>query len=104
MFGGLDAGNYQVGFSNLPAGFTLTTKDAGTNDAKDSDGNPLGSAVAGNTATTGTSYTGLVSLAQGEDKLTVDLGIVPPANTNSLGGDVWKDSNNDGNQTPENNP
>ncbi len=100
MFGGLDAGNYQVGFSNIPAGFTLTTKDAGADDAKDSDGNPLGAAVAGNTATAGTSYTGLLSLAQGEDKLTIDLGIVPPANTNSLGGDVWKDSNNDGNQTP----
>jgi SdrD B-like domain len=99
MFGGLDAGNYQVGFSNLPAGFTLTTKDAGTDDAKDSDGNPLGSGVAGNTATAGTSYTGLVSLAQGEDNLTVDLGIVPPANTNSLGGDVWRDVNNDGVQT-----
>jgi hypothetical protein len=99
MFGGLDAGNYQVGFSTLPAGFTLTTKDAGTDDAKDSDGNPLGSGMAGNTATAGTSYTGLISLAQGEDNLTVDLGIVPPANTNSLGGDVWRDSNNDGVQT-----
>jgi hypothetical protein len=100
MFGGLDAGNYQVGFSNLPAAFTLTTKDAGADDAKDSDGNPLGSGVAGNTAATGTSYTGLVSLAQGEDNLTIDLGIVPPANTNSLGGDVWADKNNDGVQTP----
>ncbi len=99
MFGGLDAGTYQVGFSNLPAGFTLTTKDAGTDDAKDSDGNPLNTSIAGNTATAGTSYTGLVNLALGEDNLTVDLGIVPPANTNTLGGDVWADKNNDGNQT-----
>ncbi|MBL0146815.1 MAG: carboxypeptidase regulatory-like domain-containing protein [Chitinophagaceae bacterium] len=104
LFGGLDAGNYQVGFSNLPAGFTLTTKDAGTDDAKDSDGNGLGLGVSGNTATAGTAYTGFISLAQGEDNLTVDLGIVPPANTNSLGGDVWKDSNNDGNQTPGEQP
>jgi protocatechuate 3,4-dioxygenase beta subunit len=99
LFGGLDAGAYQVGFSNLPANFTLTTKDAGADDAKDSDGNPLGASANGNTAAAGTSYTNLISLAQGEDNLTVDLGIVPPANTNSLGGDVWKDSNNDGVQT-----
>jgi SdrD B-like domain len=104
MFGGLDAGMYQVGFSTLPAGFTLTTKDAGTDDAKDSDGNGLGLGVSGNTPAAGTSYTGFINLAQGEDNLTVDLGIVPPANTNSLGGDVWKDSNNDGVQTPGEQP
>ncbi|MDZ4808163.1 MAG: SdrD B-like domain-containing protein [Bacteroidota bacterium] len=104
MFGGLDAGNYQVGFSGLQAGYTIAAKDAGADDAKDSDGNPLGSSVAGNTATAGTSYTGLFSLTQGEDNLTLDLGIVPPANTNSLGGDVWVDKNNDGVQSPSEPP
>jgi hypothetical protein len=102
LFTGLDAGNYQVGFSTLPAGFTLTTKDvAGSNETNDSDGNPLNTAVSGNPATAGKTYTNLVSLAQGEDKLTVDLGIVAPANTNTLGGTVWFDTNSDGEQAGE---
>ncbi len=97
IFKGLNAGNYQVGFSNLPAGFTLTTKNAATiSDAENSDGNTLGAAISGNTAVAGKTYTDLVSLAQGEDKLTVDLGIVPPANTNTLGDIVWFDTNKNG--------
>jgi protocatechuate 3,4-dioxygenase beta subunit len=99
IFKGLNAGNYQVGFSNLPAGFTLTTTDAsGVADAEDSDGNALNTAVAGNPAVIGKSYTGLVALAQGEDNLTVDLGIVPAVNTNTLGDKVWFDTNKNGTQ------
>jgi len=99
MFGGLDAGNYQVGFSALPAGFTLASQDLGGDDTRDSDGFPLGTAVNGNTATAGTSYTSIITLAPGEDNLTRDLGIVPPANTNTLGDYVWFDQNTDGLQT-----
>jgi hypothetical protein len=102
LFTDLNKGNYQVAFSSLPSGFTLSTKSTtlnGGTDINDSDGNPLGDAVNNNTATPGKSYTNLIPLAQGEDKLTVDLGIVPPANTNTLGNFVWFDINNDGLQT-----
>ncbi len=101
MFGGLGSGNYQVGFT-LPAAlstYTLSAKDAGSSDALDSDGNPKNTSVAGNTAGAQTSYTALVALASGEDKLTVDLGIVPPAATNTLGGTAWFDTDSDGTQT-----
>jgi hypothetical protein len=101
MFDGLNAGSYQVGFT-LPAAlstYTLSTKDAGTSDALDSDGNPKNTSVSGNTAGAQTSYTNLVALALGEDKLTVDLGIVPPAATNTLGGTAWFDTDSDGTQT-----
>ncbi len=101
MFGGLSSGSYQVGFT-LPAtlsAYTLSIKDAGSDDALDSDGNPKNTSVAGNTAGAQTSYTALVVLAEGEDKLTVDLGIVPPALTNTLGGTAWFDTDTDGLQT-----
>jgi SdrD B-like domain/Secretion system C-terminal sorting domain len=101
IFDNLDAGVYQVGFSNLPAGYTLTTKDVGTNDELDSDGNPLNTAVAGNPAVAGSSFTGLISLGQGEDNLSVDLGLTPPANTNTLGNKVWFDVNANGLQDSE---
>ena len=97
LFAGLNTGTYQVGFSNLPASYTLTIKDAaGISDDEDSDGNPVNTAVNGNPAVAGKSYTDLISLAQGEDNLSVDLGLVTPANTNSLGNFVWFDANNNG--------
>ncbi len=99
IFSNLDAGNYQVGFSMLPTGYTLSGKDLGADDTKDSDGNILGAAVSGNTAISGKTYSNLVSIAQGEDNLTVDLGIVPPTNTNSIGGNAWFDSNGNGLKT-----
>jgi SdrD B-like domain/Secretion system C-terminal sorting domain len=92
IFDNLDAGSYQVGFSTLPAGYTLVTKDAGTDDNIDSDGNPLNTSVAGNTAAAGTSFTALIPLSQGEDNLSVDLGLTPPAGTNTLGNKVWWDN------------
>jgi hypothetical protein len=101
MFGGLNAGSYQVGFT-LPAAlstYTLSTKDAGSSDALDSDGNPKNISVSGNTAGAQISYTNLIPLALGEDKLTVDLGIVPPAATNTLGGTAWFDTDANGTQT-----
>ncbi len=97
LFAGLSAGTYQVGFSNLPASYTLTVKDAaGISDDEDSDGNPVNTAVSGNPAVAGKSYTDLISLAQGEDNLSVDLGLATPANTNSLGNFVWFDANSNG--------
>jgi protocatechuate 3,4-dioxygenase beta subunit len=86
IFTGLPAGNYAVEFSNLPAGYNASPKDAGTNDAVDSDGNPIVS---------GKSTTGVVALAAGEENLTVDLGINKP-NVNSVGNYVWIDANSNG--------
>jgi hypothetical protein len=98
MFTNLAEGSYQVGF-NLPAAlstYTLTTKDTGADDAIDSDGNPKNTSVSGNTAAAQTSFTGLIALATGEDNTTVDVGIVPPANTNTIGNKVWWDQNASG--------
>jgi SdrD B-like domain/Secretion system C-terminal sorting domain len=99
-FGNLDEGEYQVVFGaatlidgGFPTGTTLSTKDVGANDAIDSDGNTLGTAAAGNTLTpTGRSFTDMVVLAQGENKATVDQGIIPAANTNTLGDVVFWDN------------
>jgi SdrD B-like domain/Secretion system C-terminal sorting domain len=97
LFAGLNAGSYQVGFSNLPGSYTLTVKDAaGISDDEDSDGNAVNTAVNGNPAVAGKSYTDLISLAQGEDNLSVDLGLITPANTNTLGDFVWFDANSNG--------
>ncbi len=101
MFDGLNAGSYQAGFA-LPAPlstYTLSAKDAGTSDALDSDGNAKNTSISGNVAGAQISYTNLIALAQGEDKLTVDLGIVPPAATNTLGGTAWFDTDANGTQT-----
>jgi len=87
MFTGLSAGNYKVKFSNLPSGYTLTTTDVGSDDAVDSDGGTLSS---------GASTTGTYALAQGEDNLTVDLGIKPANAKNALGNYVWFDADSDG--------
>jgi len=97
LFAGLNAGTYQVGFSNLPGSYGLTVKDAaGISDDEDSDGNAVNTAVSGNPAVAGKSYTDLINLAQGEDNLSVDLGLTTPANTNSLGNFVWFDANSNG--------
>jgi protocatechuate 3,4-dioxygenase beta subunit len=86
MFSNLDAGSYRVQFSTLPAGYVASPQNAGTNDAVDSDGGTISG---------GTSTTGVYSLAQGEDNLTVDLGINNPAR-NTIGDRVWLDVNSNG--------
>jgi protocatechuate 3,4-dioxygenase beta subunit len=89
-FNNLADGNYSVGFTNLPTGYTFTKKDAGTSDATDSD--PNGS---GRTAT--------ASVTAGAFNPIVDGGIVKGNGTNataSLGDRVWDDVNNDGIQDP----
>lgn len=92
LFGGLSAGQYKVEFSNLPVGFVISPKDQGANDLLDSDGDNAGITITGIT----TSTTGVYSLAIGEDILSVDLGIIPPTATNSLGDFVWLDVNTNG--------
>lgn len=90
VFTGLPAGDYIVGFTNLPVGFTITSKDAnaqGIEGETNSDVN------------TATNKTDVISLALGQDKMSVDMGIVPPAGTAALGDLVWFDLNNDGIQT-----
>jgi SdrD B-like domain/Secretion system C-terminal sorting domain len=88
IFTGLDAGTYRVQFSNLPTGYNVSAQNSGANDAIDSDGgNPVG----------GVSTTGNYTLAQGEDNLTVDLGINKnnPAR-GSISDKVWFDIDGDG--------
>lgn len=92
IFTGLPAGNYAVQFSNLPGTYTVTTSNAGIDDGLDSDGGAVGTGG----APAGASRTGVYNLAAGEDNLSVDLGLVPPANTNTLGNYVWFDRNSDG--------
>lgn len=87
IFTGLDAATYVVGFTNIPVGFNITTKDVdaqGINGELNSDVN------------IGTQKTDGIALGTGEDKLSVDMGIVPPVGTAALGNFVWFDLNNDG--------
>ncbi|SMX50696.1 Serine-aspartate repeat-containing protein F precursor [Maliponia aquimaris] len=79
LFEDLEAGDYKVTFSDLPAGYVFTTLDAGPDDAIDSD-----AGAGGMTAT--------VSLALGDINLTVDAGIVDPG-TASLAGRYFCDEN-----------
>jgi hypothetical protein len=87
-FTNLDAGNYSVRFSNFPVGATVSANDQGSNDDNDSDGLQTGAVTTSTTATIG--------LATGEEKTNIDLGIIPQANTNSVGDIVWFDNNKDG--------
>ncbi|MBK7434709.1 MAG: carboxypeptidase regulatory-like domain-containing protein [Chitinophagaceae bacterium] len=84
LFTDLAAGNYSVGFSNLPAGFTFTVQGAGTT-ATGSDANPA------------TGRTGTVTLAAGQVNLDLDAGIRSSmAGMGSIGNRVWVDLNNNG--------
>ena len=66
-FAGLQPGTWSVGVSNLPAGTTVTGRDVGTDDAVDSDVDPVtGRAVA-------------TQLTPGESDLSWDAGIHRPA-------------------------
>lgn len=89
IFTGLDAGSYVVGFSNLPAGYTFSTANQGSNDELDADAD----------GTTG-GKTGVITLAQGEENLSIDAGIYSAPGLASLGNYVWNDQNQDGVQDP----
>ncbi len=96
MFGGLDAGSYRVVFSNMPTGYVIAPKNAAAATFEtDSDGDNAGTTITGVT----TSTTGTYVLADGEDNLSVDLGIIQPASRNTLGDFVWNDKNGDGLQS-----
>ncbi len=79
LFDGLAAGDYSVAV--VPAnGLVFTTTDAGADDAADSD-------VDG-----ATGMTGIISLAEGEENLTVDAGLVDPG-TAAISGRYFCDEN-----------
>ncbi len=84
IFTNLPAGDYVVGFTNLPSGFTFTTQSGTIDNTTNSDAN------------TSTGKTSVITLGAGEDKLTVDAGVLPPLNTASLGNYVWIDLDQDG--------
>ena len=68
-FNGLEPGvEYKVTFTDLPAGFTFTTANAGANDNIDSDADQV------------TGMSQIVTLASGEFNDTVDAGLVAPQN------------------------
>ncbi len=87
LFDNLGAGNYKVGFSNLPNGYKFTNNNQGGDDTVDSDASPS------------TGMTDIITLASGEVNLTVDAGIVEKSGmfgTATLGDRVWNDLNNNG--------
>jgi large repetitive protein len=87
-FDSLASGNYKVRFvtSSFPTDCSLTTPNAGTDDAKDSDASPDG-------------FSPMIPIdAKGsgiaKDNPTVDAGLVPAYG--SIGDFVWKDTNKNG--------
>ncbi len=80
-FTNLAPGTYSVQFT-APSGYTISPKDQGTDDSKDSDIDPV------------TGKTGTYTLTAGQNNTTVDAGMyVTPA---SLGDKVWLDVNQNG--------
>jgi protocatechuate 3,4-dioxygenase beta subunit len=82
LFTNLPVGSYQVEFVP-PAGYSISPKDQGGNDATDSDVDPT------------TRRTPVVTLAPGENNLTLDAGLFFTA---ALGDRVWHDLNKNGTQ------
>ncbi|WP_196777744.1 SdrD B-like domain-containing protein, partial [Lentzea aerocolonigenes] len=80
LFTGLSAGSYFVRFT-APAGTALSPQNQGGNDAVDSDGDAAG-------------VTAVFALAQGQQDLSWDQGVVPPVG--SVGDRVWTDADGDG--------
>ncbi|WP_435748894.1 SdrD B-like domain-containing protein [Microbacterium sp. PMB16] len=83
LFSVLPLGAYSVGFEGFPAGMTLTSRDAGGDDAQDSDADP----ATGRTAT-------VTLTSQSRDVTSVDAGLV--AVLGSIGDTVWRDVDRDG--------
>lgn len=81
-FTNLTPGDYYVQFI-APSGYTLTAKDQGTDDTKDSDAD----------ATTGKTI--CTTLSAGENDLTWDAGMYPDCK-NKIGNFVWHDKNVNG--------
>jgi len=86
LFCGLGEGNYSVAFdkTTLPADYEITTQDAGSDDAKDSDANPTD----GKTAE--------VEIKD-SNNTTLDMGIYKKETPKAcLGNYVWEDADGDG--------
>ena len=83
LFGNLVPADYYVEFT-LPAGYTFTTKDSGSDDAKDSDADQT------------TGKTICTTLSGGENDLSWDAGLVKIPCQNTIGDYVWHDKDTDG--------
>ncbi len=87
IFTGLDAGDYVVEFDlsclNDP-NYQFSPQDNTTDDGLDSDPDPV------------TGMTGVISLMEGEDNLTIDAGVYNPTLIGALGDYVWYDLNSNG--------
>ncbi|MGE5621330.1 MAG: SdrD B-like domain-containing protein [archaeon] len=81
LFSNLSPGSYYVKVTPL-TGYAITTRDAGSNDAIDSDIDPA------------TGQTSCITLSAGESNLTVDAGLY--GNTGCIGDFVWLDLNKNG--------
>ena len=79
-FTNLTPGDYFVGF-RVPAGYAVSPRDVGSDDAADSDADPQ------------TGQTVSTTLTAGENDPTWDLGLYPLAR---LGDTVWSDTDADG--------
>ncbi len=82
LFEGLADGDYTIGFSNLPTGFSFTTSDTGGDDDIDSD------------ADASTGMTGTITVSGANDIDNVDAGLT--GNVAILGDTVWFDTDGDG--------
>lgn len=83
VFNNLNPGNYQVEFVLPSAEYGFTLKNAGADATKHSDADPA------------TGQTSVFSLAQGEENLTVDAGLLRMPSV-SVAGRVWLDANGNG--------
>lgn len=89
LFNGLNPDEYILTFSGIPTGYSITTKDADSNNEKDSDVDPL------------TLQTISFILGDGQNDLSWDAGIHNPTPTaSSIGDFVWNDLNQNGIQEP----
>lgn len=83
VFHGLTKGKYFVEFTNLPANFSFVNQYSGTNQAIDSDVNPLGK-------------TDAIFVGQGENITDIDAGVKNVITTGQISNFVWYDGNNNG--------
>ncbi len=81
-FADVPAGSYYVEFT-LPSNYVFSAKDQGGNDATDSDAN------------TSNGQTAIFTIADGENKTSVDAGMIPNS-PGSIGDKVWNDTDRDG--------
>jgi protocatechuate 3,4-dioxygenase beta subunit len=85
-FSNIPAGDYRIGFNNLPDGFNFTLQDAGGNDMLDSDPDPV------------SGLTELFNLSSGQELSAKDAGLF--GNLAVLGSRVWMDLDADGIREP----